>query len=96
MQHSMENDPIFPFATLRLSILRICALRERQRPGEYFTSSELAEALPDTSLRVKRCCLDLLKDGLLKPNFGPNYSGKFAISNAGVNLLAEYEKRNRQ
>ena len=88
----MEDDPIFPFAKLRLTILRLCALHERQNPGEYFTVDELAEAISDEAQRVKRCCLDLLRDGFLTAAVRRE-KAKIAISETGMNLLAEYESR---
>jgi len=86
-------DPTFPFSELRLMILKLSATRERHFPGEFFTTSELAEALPDETQRVKQCCLDLLSDGLLTANFRGYKQMKIAISQTGINLLAEYESR---
>ena len=89
----MEPDPIFPFAELRLMILRLSAARERHYPGEFFTTDDLAEALPDEVQRVKNCCLDLLSDGLLTAKFQGHKEVRFTISRAGINILAEYESR---
>ena len=89
----MEPDTTFEFAELRLMILRLSATKERHYPGEFFTTSELAEDLPDEVQRVKNCCLDLLHDGLLAAKVPWEKELKIAISQAGKNLLAKYESR---
>lgn len=89
----MEPDTTFEFAELRLMILRLSAARERHSPDEFFTTDELAEALPDETRRVKDCCLDLLSDGLLAAKVPWGKELKLAISQSGINLLAEFESR---